>query len=216
MRIHVVPVVLAGLLFGSSHLCLAQEVPLKPTPPQPTPTPEVAPAPLPLPEDCHPGHPGLKILEIEQAHPVHIIVPREMITTVTRPSLAIAYREEKHEIIEFVLKPQEITRLVPCTTMMPCQETDPHTGHCSTVMKEITELKPQKETIFVSVPEKQVLVVKVPYLKEVTEDIPQRNILLEQRTVLQNDVAVMTVPTTVYPDRYLMTPPSCPGPGCHK
>ncbi len=227
MKMLYLPIVTTGLLLWGSVACLGQELPRQEVPPQeipppkPVPAPEVLPAPLP--SDCPTGHPALKILEVEQSRPVQIIVPREVITAVTRPGFVIAYREEKQEIFDYVLKPQEITRLVPCTVTVPCQEIDPHTGQCCTVMKEITQLKPQKEFTFTSVPEKRVLIVKVPYLKEVEEVIPQRNILLEYQTVPQVDIAVLGVPTEVHPDRYLTTPPtcpapgpSCPGPGCHK
>jgi hypothetical protein len=213
MKTLFVPFLTAAFVLCGSLTCLAQEkLPGELPPPKTTPPVEGT----PVLTDCNHSHPALKILEVEQVKPVQIIEPREVITLVTRPVLEIAYKIEKREIIDLVMEKREVTCLVPCTTLVPCQEIDPHTGCATTVMKEVTEMKPQKEFVFTSVPVKRILEIKCPYLREGKEIIPQRNILLEQRTVLQTEIAVVPAPTQVYPERYLMTPPTCPAPGCQK
>jgi hypothetical protein len=210
------PALTAGIFFCSCVIVLAQETPPPSTLPPPKPVPQETtlptPTALPVAPDCHHGNPALNILPVEQVHPVHIIEVEEDIGEVRRPGLAIDYKIEKQEIINYVLEKKEVVHLVPCTKMVPCTETDPHTGHCTTVMKEVTEMQPQKDFVFVSVPKTEYLEIKIPYLKEVEEVIPRRTIILRNTTVLQTDIAVVPAPTVVYPDQYLLIPPGCAAP----
>ena len=155
---------------------------------------------------CTKGCNGIKVLNVEQTKPVRVLIPREVTTTVKRPTLAVDYYKKKCVITEFELKPVKVVRKVPCTIMKPCKVVDPHTGHCSTVMKPFTEVKLREETVFQSVPVKREFEIKVPYLKEVEEEVPQRNVLLEYRTEMQSKTFIVPAPTTVLPDRYYITP----------
>ncbi len=183
-------------------------------------TPEKLPPTTPLPPlappSCEHTCPGINVLWLERQVPIQVLTPREVITPLKRPALAVAYREEKRVVTEIVLKPREVTREVPFTTMKPCTEVCPETGHCTTVMKPCTEVRIVKDVEFYPAPVERTIVVSVPYVKEVEEIVPSRTILLEYKTELQRCPSAIGVPTTVPQTRWLLAPQGCAHPERHQ
>jgi hypothetical protein len=156
---------------------------------------------------CEESHPSLNVLWMEQRVPVQVLVPREVVTEVLRPSYEIIYRLEKRTVTNVVMKSREVLREVPKTTMVPCTETDPHTGHCSTVLKPVVEMTVRKDVEFYAVPEEKVELVKVPYLREVEEKVRRKTVLLESLTEMQRRGYAVPVPgPEVRPPQWLAAP----------
>jgi hypothetical protein len=210
----------AGIL-AAALPCLAQEQ-VAPAPEQPPPE-KAAPAPDRLPPvveiqtvpgvgGCDCPAPPWEARWVERQVPIHTLVPREVITPQKQKILEVRYRDEKCAVTEVVIKPREIQTPVTSCRMQPVTVTDPCTGHCTTVMQPVTEVKLVKETVFEAVPEKKELTVPVPYLKEVEIEVPARTLLLEQRTELRLEGYGVKVPGEVIPkDRVLVAPaPCCP------
>jgi hypothetical protein len=219
MKIHIVSFVTVWLLAWGIALAPAQELPQPselPPPELPAPKPATE-KPLPLlPADCHHGPPSMNVVTGAEAVPVNVLVPREVVTIIKRPALEVVYRDQKVSVTEMVYKPVEVLREVPCAVTKPCEEVDPHTGKVCVVMKTFTETRLQKETVFTAVPETREVIIQVPFLKEVEELIPQRNILLEyhQETVLR-PFAIGFPGPPLPQDRYFHAPPPpCAVPGC--
>jgi hypothetical protein len=162
--------------------------------------------------DCHHERPSVKILWMEREVPVQVLTPREVIIPEKYPTLEVAYREVKRKVIEIVMKPREVTREVPCTTLQPCTVCDPHTGCCTTVMQPVTVMKLRKETVFYPAPEEREIVVKVPYVKEAEEIVPRRTVILEYRTEMQKRPSAVAIPGPVFGDRMLLAPKGCEHP----
>jgi hypothetical protein len=207
-----------ALLAGVTGSGAAQELPPTPErvpPPVPNelpaaPAPVVAPAPLPE-AGCGPN----QVLWMERLVPVHTLAPREIVTEERRPSLEVAYRDEKQVVTELVVRSREVERAVPCTVLKPVTETCPETGQCTTVWKPCTEIKIVKETEFYSVPEQTTLVVRVPYLRPAELVVPRKTIALEYHTALQKQEEPIVIPGyEVPPTRYVM-PPELPHPEGH-
>jgi hypothetical protein len=224
MRTSALATVAAVLLAGAALPAAAQEQPPqsergpgKATRPEVLPPPKTtAPPPLlaqpahgPAPDHCHAPHPGIDVLWVERQVPIQVLVPREVITEVKRPALAVVYRDEKRVVNEIVMKKREVVREVPCTHMVPCTETDPHTGECTTVLKPVVEMKLEKDWEFYAVPAQRVEVVKVPYLKQIEEVVPRKTVVLEYKTEFKKEGHPLPVPTTVYPPRWVITPHVC-------
>ncbi len=211
-----VPLVTLGMLAWGAWSSRAQEpaqLPKELPPPQKEmipPPEEVAP---PAGPDCHheKAHPGVKVLWLEHEHPIQVLVPREVITEQKRPTLEVFYREEKRKVTEMVVKEKQEPREIPFTTMKPCTEICPSTGHPITVMKPFTEMRTVKETVFCAVPEEREIIVKVPYIKEVEEVVPRKTVILEYKTELQKRPSAVAIPTVEYQPRWLIVPkPPCP------
>ncbi len=194
--------------------------------PSPTLAPPVLPQPQALPAPslpggpiidgpgCHEGkcHPqGVKVLTGQESVKVRVIVPREVVTPVERPTLEIVYRDKKCLVTEYVYEPQEVLKKIPFTTMQPCKVVDPCTGKCHYVSKPVTEMRIQKEVVFRAVPKTREIVKKVPFLKETTEVVPQRNVFLEYQTSVEDRHFAIGLPGCRDPqDRYYMAPSTCP------
>jgi hypothetical protein len=216
MKLPAVPVVAVTLLAWAALPSPAQE-----KLPQPQEKPPVVETPPPLvgpccPTECRPECNGLRVRWAECDVPIHVLVPREVTTEQKRPTVEIAYRAEKRKVTDMVLKPKEITCEVPCTTLRPFQDICPHTGECKTVWKPCTEMKVQKQTVYVSVPEERTVTVQIPYLKPAEEVVVQKTILLEYKTELQKKGFAVPVPGPELPrDRWIITPQPCaPPPAC--
>ncbi len=157
-----------------------------------------------------PGCTAIKPLEVIRTKPVQTLRVREVEVTTNRPTVKIDYRVEKRIIYDTVLKPCEVLKEVPVVTLRPCQVTDPHTGHCTTVMKPVTEMRVEKDTVFKLVVEPREVEVRVPYLTEGVEPVTRKNILIECKTDLEERRFVVPTPTTVVRDRHIINPcPSC-------
>lgn len=177
-----------------------------------SPTREVplpGPAPTPCAKDCAP-RPGYKPLWVEREVPIQRIIPREVITLVPTTTIEVAYREEKRVITEMVIKPREVERPVTSCTLKPVTVTCSTTGECRTVMQPCTEVKMVKVTEFVAVPEKRELIEKVPFLRTVEIQVPQKTLILEYKTEMKKVGGVVTVPCVqeVLPRRVLLAPPA--------
>jgi hypothetical protein len=150
------------------------------------------------------------VLWQDQWVPVHRLVPREVITEERRPSLEVAYREEKRTVVETVLKSREVERLVPCAVLRPVTETCPETGQCTTVWKPCTEMKPVKELEYYAVAEPRTIVVQVPFVRAAEVVTPRRTILIENLTILQNHPGAIVIPGPEgRPDRFELVPKTC-------
>jgi hypothetical protein len=116
-----------------------EKPPEKERPPTPTP------APPPCGVTAPPGCPNIKILWFDRYTPVSVLDPREVITWETVPSLDVVYKIEKQVVEELVVKSREVQQPYTCTTYVPVKVTDPHTGHCTTVMEARTEVKMHRD-----------------------------------------------------------------------
>jgi hypothetical protein len=162
--------------------------------------------------DCGHTCPGFKVLWVEKEVPIQRLEPREVVTLVRRPATVVADRVVKRAVTDVVLQPREVLKEVTCTTMQPCTETDPHTGHCTTVFKPVTECKVVKETVYVAVPVTREVDVTEPYLKQAEEIVEQKTVLWEYRTVMQKRGYPVAVPAgEVLKERWFVAPP-CPQP----
>lgn len=179
---------------------------------------ERPPAPTPAPPPCGvtapPGCPNVKILWFDRYTPVSVLDPREVITFETVPSLDVVYKIEKQTIEELVIKSREVQQPYTCTTYVPVTVTDPHTGHCTTVMEPRCETKMRTVTVWYAEPEKREIEVEVPYLDKSEELLERRAILLEYRTELQRHGGAMKIEAgETQKPLYLHTPKAdCPVP----
>jgi hypothetical protein len=207
----IVPLVTFGVLAWAWSPGAAQE-PIKPPEKlegEKLPVTEKLEAPPLLPPGCEHEHPGVRILWLERQVPIQVLTPREVIGLQKRPALVVDFRKEKRLVTEIILKPQEVVRQIPFTTMKPHTEVCPETGHCTTTYEPCTELRTVKETIFTPIPEQRWVEVDVPFVKEVLEDVPQKTFLLEYRTELQRCPGAIAAPTTVLPERWFAAPQGC-------
>ena len=175
------------------------------------PTPEVAAPAAPCGPECAP-RPGVKVLWVEREVPIQRLVPREVITLVPTTTVEVAYREEKRVFTEMVLQPREVERPMTVSVIKPVTVTCPTTGQCSTVMQPCTEVKMVKQTEFVAVPVKRELIEKVPFLRTVQAEIPQKTLILEYKTEMRKLPGAVAVPSgpEVLPRRVLLAPqPPC-------
>jgi hypothetical protein len=125
-----------------------------------------------------------------------------------RPTLEIAYREEKRVFIETVMKPREVEREVACATVQTVTEVDPHTGCAVVLSKPCTEIKRVKETVYEPATEERVVIVRTPYLRRVDVVVPRKTLILEYRTDMQRQEYPVRVPCAdwVNRDRVLQAP----------
>jgi hypothetical protein len=211
------PLVTLGLLAWGAWTGRAQE-PVPPPNELPQPEEKIPPpvpaegVPPPAP-DCHHDktHEGVKVLWLEREVPVQVLVPREIITEEKRPTLEVFYRDEKRKVVEMVVKETQVPREIPFTTVKPCTEICPSTGHPITVMKPCVETRVVKETVFYTVPQEREIIVKVPFIKEVEEIVPRKTVILEYKTELQRRPSALAIPTVEKQTRWLLTPkPPCP------
>ncbi len=159
---------------------------------------------------CEHSSPSVKILWMEREVPVQVLTPREVVVPEKHSTLEVAYRPVKRTVTDIVMKPREVVREVPYMKLEPCTVTDPHTGHCSTVMQPVPCTKLQKQTEFYAVPVTRTVVVQVPYLKEVEEIVPRTTLLLEYRTEMQKRPSALSIPGPDLGERRLLAPkPPC-------
>ncbi len=215
MNMKLLPLLFVGGMLSTASFGYSQEV-LPEIPEEKIPYPkEMTPAPsipLVLSPSCKEPCESTKILVGQHQIPVQVLEAREVTRVIKRPSHAIAYRKEKRIITDMVLKPHEVVKHVPCTTMELCTVTCPETGECKTIMKPVTRMVARKDTVYYSVPDQRVVEVDVPYLKPVIEEVPQRDILLEYKTHMETREFVVPVPGLVLPDRHIIAPRGCPTP----
>ena len=197
------------LLVGSS--CPAQE---KLPPPEPGPRtvpdtlpPALLPPPLMVPLTFGPC---LDVRWAEHDVPLQSLRAREVLRLVEQPTLEVAYREQKKVITEVVIKSRQVEQQVLCTVMREVQVTDPVTGHCSTVLQPCTEVKVVKDIVYEAVPEERTVVVKCPYLRQTTEKVPVKDLLLEYRTEFRKEGFPVVVPGNEIPPRRVLLAPKLP------
>jgi hypothetical protein len=215
MRVWMLPCVV-GIVTGINWPSQAQEA-LVPDPLQIAPAPAALPPEAP-PESCAAGHDRSadRILWAERGVPVQTLVPREVITERREPALEVAYREEKRVFTEMVVKEREVEKDVPCTTMQPVTELDPHTHCLVTVLKPVTQVRRVKDMVFSVVPEERVEMVKIPYLRRVEEVVPRRTLILEYRTEMQRQEYPVPIPCgSVVPQDRVLLVPKVPLPDLH-
>src|SRR5437660_2721112 len=135
MKTTILPLVTFGLLAWAGRPGLAQEVipPPEKQPEKQTEKPPLTPPLAPLEPGCDHGRPGIQILWMERQVPIQVLRAREFIVPQKRPTLVVDFREEKRVVTEIIMKPREVTREIPFTTMKPCTEVRPATGPCTTV-----------------------------------------------------------------------------------
>jgi hypothetical protein len=186
-----------------------EKPPVTEKPPTPKPVP-----PPPCGVSAPPGCPNVKILWFDRFTPATVLEPREVITFETVPSLDVVYKIEKQVVEELVVKSREVQQPYTCTTYVPVKVTDPHTGHCTTVMEPRCETKMRTVTVWYAEPEKRELEVEVPYLDRFEDLLERRAILLEYRTELQRSGGAMRIDAgETQKPLYLHTPKAdCPHP----
>ena len=153
---------------------------------------------------------GIKVLWAEHEVPIRRIEPREIEVKTKRPTVVVDYWEKECTVIDYVVKEREVERLAPCTVLQPCTVTDPHTGHCTTVMKPVTEMRPVKDVVCCTEPVTKTVKVKVPYLKQVEEEVKQKVVIFEYKTVMKKEGCPVVMPAPEVPKtRYLLAEPPC-------
>jgi hypothetical protein len=208
MKTTILPLVTFGLLAWAGRPGLAQEV-IPPPEKQPEKQPLTPPLAPPEP-GCDHGHPGIQILWMERQCPIQVLRATEIVTPQTRPILVVDYRKEKRVFTEIVLKTRPVTREIPFTTMKPCVEVCPETGHCTTVMKPCTEMRLVKDVVFYSAPVQVTKEVLVPFIKEGVDTVPARTVILEYKTEWQRKPGAIGVPTApLPPTRWVLGPQGC-------
>ena len=207
----------AGLLVLLARPCPGQErtlpdpqvAPAAPAKGQPAPSPAKAsatPDGQPVPAACDRPCP-MTVRWVERQEPIQVLVPREVVAPLPRKTVVVLYREEKRTVTNMVLRPREVKREECCTTLKPVAVTDPHTGQCTTVLQPVPETRVVRDTVYEAVAVKQVLVVRVPYLREIEEPVPQRTIVLEYQTELKKTGYPVRVPGgEVLKDRWFLAP----------
>ena len=206
MKTMILPLVTFGLLAWAGRPGFAQEV-IPPPEKQPEKQPEKLPPLAPMEPGCDHAHPGIKILWMERQVPIQVLRAREFIVPQKRPTLVVDFREEKRVVTEIVMKPREVTREIPFTTMKPCTEVCPETGHCTTVLKPCTEMRLVKDVVFYPTPVERPIIIRVPFVKEIEEIVPAKTTILEYVTELQRHPGAIGVPTPPEPQmRWLLAP----------
>ena len=166
--------------------------------------------PITIPAMSEPSCTAIRPLPVVGLKSVQTLKAKTEVVIVKRPVLKIKYRNEERIIHETVLKPCEVVREFPFTTMKACSVTDPITGKCSTVLKEFTEIRTRKETIYKPVVKSRVISVRVPYLSEETEEVAQLNHFIECHKGLEERTYVISTPSSVIRDRHHVSPcPNC-------
>jgi hypothetical protein len=193
---------------------LPQVAPEKSLPTQPEKTP-AAPAPVEAPAPAC-GADGVQpcpttVLWFETTEVGCVLVPREVVTPLRRPTMAIAYRPEKREVSETVIRTRLVDRQEVCNVLKPCTEVDA-TGCEVTVMKEFPEVRTVKEVEYYPDTVKKTLIIPVPYLTKAEEVVPQKSILLEYQQELRKTGHAVRVPGGEWKkDQYILAPkpPEC-------
>lgn len=213
MRI-LTPLVLTGVLLGGATIKAQERPPERPPETEALPAPRPVVEPPPIGVRAESGCPNLKILWFDHFKPVSVLDPVEVITEERVKSLDVVYKTKKHTVEEIVIKSREVQEPYDCTTYVPVQVTDPHTGHCSTVLQPHTETKMRTVTLWYAEPVKREIEIEVPYLDVVEDVLYHRSILLEYRTELQRHGGAMKIEAGENkPPLYLHTPPhDCPTP----
>jgi hypothetical protein len=217
MKITVLPLVAVGVLAWGVAAGLAQEIlpnpekiPGKKQEAVPPPPPPVA---GPIEGHPRPCCPVPKVLVYERDEPVHILADREEVRFEKVPTLAIGFRDEKRVVVNMEMRAREVSRIVCYTTLEPCPVTDPCTGQCTTVLKQVERTRIQKDVEYVAVPVEQVVVVQVPVLQPAEEEVEHRTVILEWQTVMQKRAYALSIPSEAPSLRHVVTPPppaACP------
>jgi hypothetical protein len=206
------PVVLAGLWALPGAMSLAQETggEKRIEPPPPVTPPAAAPV-----ESCAPHRsqcvPGLKIVEENCAITIPGLEIRPILSRQKVPDLAITYREEKKTVLATVLKPREVEEAIPCMTVEHETIVDPCTGKCCTVEKQVPGVKIIKTTVFDTVTEERVVIIRVPEIKPV-----EREVLVKTLAAFPTAVPAVEKRLRAIPTNGEVTVPTapCPPPPC--
>ncbi len=146
-----------------------------------------------VPEETAIAVPKLTLREVE--------VGRDMVT-----KMELSFREERHTITEMVLKPRVCEQQVVVTEMQPETTTDPVTGKTSTCPKPVQVVKTVKVTVYDTVPVEREVIVRIPCLKPVEQEVSIRKLVLDETTVaaIERRYHYLLVPNV------LTVFPSCP------
>jgi hypothetical protein len=186
----------------------AEKIPVAPKPEQPA---EAAPAPLVVPAPaCDHAPPVDKILWTERKCPLSVLEAREVPVEEKRPTFELTFKTETRKFTEYVIKERKVKREVPYTDLVPETETDPHTGHCTTVLKPCAKVKVVESVEFYSAPVEREVVVEIPYLKPAEETVTRKTIIFEWKTVYNKEDCAIRVPgTEVLKDQHFISPKNC-------
>jgi hypothetical protein len=171
--------------------------------------PSVPMLPPPLDGHCQP----IKVLWAERDQPFPALAVREVQTEKKAKTVVLAYKEEKRVCTEVVIKPREIETVVSETVMVP----DPSCsagGHCQPVLKPITQTRVVKKTIYEAVPREKIVVVRIPYLKEVEGVVTDKAILVESLIEMRKCGYGVVVPDLPNPCLRVLMAPQTPCPEC--
>jgi hypothetical protein len=146
------------------------------------------------------------VLWIDTAEIGTLLVPREIVTKLTRPTMAIAYRQDKRVVSEIVIRSRLVDKQEVCTVLKPFTEVDA-TGCAVTVMREVPEVRTVKELEYYPETVQKTLIIPVPYLKPAEEVVVQKSILLEYQNELRKKGYAVRVPGgEVRKDQYIRAP----------
>ena len=153
---------------------------------------------------------GMKVIWAERECPVRVLVAREIISPVKHKTFVIAYRPEKRIVVDYVVKSREVEKAIECPSLKKVQVTDPATGQCSTVEQPSTEVRIIKELEYRTVREEREIVTQIPYMKEVEEIVPRKDVVMEYRTEMKKEKFPILVPDLVAKKRIFRAPePPC-------
>jgi hypothetical protein len=218
------PAFLAGLWLSLPGLCRAQQAAESPPGPPKT-LPDKAPPP---PTEAPPCGPTLEktihgvnvfLQEVQKAITVPNLTLRDVVSPpCKRPSIKLDWREEKHPVTEIVMKPHEVEQEVVCTKTEKVTTIDPCTGKPCTVFKEVPYVKKVKITEFEAVPVQRQIVVRIPVLKPVEEEIRIKTLAVDhtREAAIRKELRAITIPWEVHVQVPVGLPPlplpPCPPP----
>jgi hypothetical protein len=180
-------------------------------PPQVLPSPPVVPplSPDVVAPSCAPcpartiAVPRLTLMEQQAATTIPQMRVREEVVG-RAVGLDVEYREQKQVVVEWTLKPREIVKDVPCTTMVPVTITDPCTGQCRTEYKSCPVVRQVRLTVYDPVPVERIVVVAVPCLKPGTPlQISKLCVDTTHEPAIATRLQLLAVPNQVH------VPPCC-------
>jgi hypothetical protein len=134
-----------------------------------------------------------------------------VVTARKAKTYALEYKEEKRICTDIVFEAREIETVETETVMMQAPSCSAG-GHCSPTLEPITRNRVVKKTIYEAVPKEKIVVVRIPYLKEVEGVVVDKTLLLESHTEIRKFAYGVVVPDVPNSYSRVLVAPQAP---CH-
>jgi hypothetical protein len=195
--------------------CLAQEK--GPAPKELPKLSEIVP-PTPTLAEEHPGcgascYPPcdkyFDLLFMDYACAISALYFEDVVVQEKRKTMEIYYKEEDRKVPVYVMRSRPIKRECPCTRMVEETKTDCH-GNCYTTLCPVTEMRVEEDTEYFAVLQDQTIKVKVPYVREITVNVPHRTTVFAYRPEVRTKQYIMKIPAKPFPQDQIIFPPKLP------